>query len=222
MATMFETIMELPLFKGIGADLLSQMLEKTSIEFLKFRESEKISHAHQRVKALDFILSGEVKRIYEIPNYGISLEEIMGPGTVIGALHLFGMVNTYRADTLAHSDVSIMRLEKSQYMNILQSDKIYILNFVNFLSAAAQKSQFFLQETDTQGITRTLNMLDVTLAHRMATKVKLAGTDLNISRFCGVTLQEFQKWKLQAQEKGELITESDGLILRCQLKGKDI
>ena len=74
MQSMYETIMELPLFKGIGEDQLSVMLEKTSVEFLKFEEGEIISKADESVQYINFILNGRVRQTYQFDYYSIAVD----------------------------------------------------------------------------------------------------------------------------------------------------
>lgn len=195
MLTMYETLMDLPLFKGIGEEQLSQLLEKTSMEFLKFRPGEIINERGGRVKGIDFILNGKVKVTYSLQNYDISIEEEMGKGRLLGAMNLFGMETTYHYGSEALDSVSIMRLEKSQYMNILKSDGIYILNFVNYLSAHAQKSPMKILGNGRFTIGRLLDNLAFNVASRKAEKVIIRGKDAEIARYCGVGISEYSAWK---------------------------
>ena len=42
MATMYETIMNLPLLKGVSKELVSSFLEKTHVQFVNFNDGEKL------------------------------------------------------------------------------------------------------------------------------------------------------------------------------------
>ena len=214
MQSMYETIMELPLFKGIGEDQLSVMLEKTSVEFLKFEEGEIISKADESVQYINFILNGRVRQTYQLDYYSIAVDEILGKGSVIGALHLFGMDTNYTGTSVALSKVSIMRIGKSQYMNILQSDKIYMLNFVNYLSAAAQKAPALLRKVKEFSITRTMEIFAFSIVSRAAETVMVAGDDRDIASFCGVTEEAFEEWKTTELAHNRIIANNRGIILK--------
>lgn len=201
MALMYDTIMELPLFKGIGEDQLSQLLEKTSIEFLKYTDGEIIANAKTPVKAVDFIIKGKVKNTYRMENFPIRIEEVIGEGSMLGAMRLYGIDPTHAATITAVGNVSIMRIEKSQYMNILQSDRIYILNFVNYLAAAAQKSQAMMLDQQYPSIGRTLDTLAYSVASKRAESVKIVGSDEDIANYCGVSVEEFRAWKAGGDKK---------------------
>lgn len=196
MALMYDTIMELPLFKGIGEEQLSQMLEKTSVEFLKFTDGEIIAHGNYQVKAVDFIIRGMVKNVYKMKNYAIEIQETLGKGGMLGAMHLFGLDTTYVSTSYAVGNVSLMRIEKTQYMDILLSDKIYMLNFVNYLSAAAQKPENLMLEQGEPSIVRTLSNLAYSVASRKALTVKVLGDDAALAKYCGVSEEEIQDWRI--------------------------
>ena len=206
--------MELPLFKGIGEDQLSLLLEKTSVEFLKYDDGNIINHAHDKVKSVDFILSGRVRHTYELENYPIGIDEILGKGSVLGALHLYGLETTYSATSLALGRVSIMRISKEDYMNILLSDRIYILNFVNYLSAAAQKAPMLMQNIKSPSISRSLYTLAFTFASKRAETVMVAGEDPILAQFCGVTEKEFESWKINELAHNRIIVNQRGIFLR--------
>ena len=214
MSSMYETIMELPLFKGIGDDQLSQLLEKTSVEFLKYDDGDMIARSDQRVDSVDFILGGRVRQTYSLKNFAICVDEILGKGSVLGALNLFGLTTTYNADILALGKVNLMRITKSDYMNILVSDRIYMLNFMNFLSAASQKSKIIFQNQKQASIGRTLQTLALSFASRTAETVMVAGKDSELAKFCGVSDQEFETWKLNELSHNRIMSNQRGIFVK--------
>lgn len=214
MASMYETIMELPLFKGIGEEQLSLLLEKTSVEFLKFEEGTTIAEPEETVRSVDFILNGRVRQTYKLVNYAIEIDEILSRGAVIGALHLFGMETNYTSYCVATSRVSIMRISKADYMNILLSDKIYLLNFVNYLSAASQKTPSFMRNVNLPSIGRSLKTLAFTFTSRRAETVMIAGEDSILAQYCGVSVDEFQEWKSTELSHNRIISIQRGIILK--------
>lgn len=212
--TMYETIMELPLFKGIGEEQLSQLLEKTSVEFLKLEDGDIIAKAEEMVTSVDFILNGRVRQTFRLKNFSIGIDEILGKGSLLGALHLFGLVTNYTCDSVAMGRVSMMRIRKSDYMNILHSDKIYMINFVNYLSAAAQKTQLFLHDVKQPSITRSLQTLALSFASRAAETVMVVGKDSELARFCGVSDNEFEEWKLNELSHNRIMTNQRGIFIK--------
>lgn len=214
MASMYDTIMELPLFKGIGEEQLSAMLEKTSMEFLKFDEGDVVNPSDSKVETVDFILSGRIRQTYQLENFPIAIDEILGKGGLLGALHLFGINTMAPATATALGRVSIMRMQKLQYMNVLQSDNIYLLNFVNFLSAAAQKSPDLFIGIGEASIMRTLKAVAFSIVSRAAETIIVAGKDKDIAEFCGVSLSDFMQWKSIELAHNRIIATGRGIILK--------
>lgn len=216
MSSMYETIMELPLFKGIGEEQLSQMLEKTSVEFINFEDGEIIAKVDDKVETVDFILGGAVRQTHYLKNFNIGIDEMLGKGCVLGALHLFGLVTTYDSDILAMGKVSIMRILKKDYMKILLSDRIYMLNFVNYLSAAAQKIPLLLQNLKAPCISRSLYTLAFSYASRAVETVMVTGEDSELAKFCGVSEMEFEEWKTTELAHNRIIVNQRGIFLKSQ------
>lgn len=214
MPSMYETIMDLPLFKGIGDEQLSIMLEKTKVEFLKFEDGEIIYERGENVSGLYFILNGRVKQTYNLTHNSLAIDEILGKGSVLGALHLFGMNTKYPSNAVALGKVSLMRIGKSQYLNILRTDQIYLINFVNYLSAAAQKAQSLLSEYKGASITRTLETLAFSVVSRGAETVMVAGDDKSMAEYCGVSQEDFNLWKSIELAHNRIIANQRGIFLR--------
>ncbi|MCH5224338.1 MAG: cyclic nucleotide-binding domain-containing protein [Muribaculaceae bacterium] len=213
MLTMYETIMELPLFKGIGEEQLSQLLEKTSLEFLRKKTGEIIYKEGESVGSIDFVLSGRVKIAHRLKNFDIELDEILGPGDIIGGHNLFGLETSYPGDVTAFSMASIMRIEKREYMRILMSDPIYMLNFVNYLSAGCQRVPRVVTEEGEPSISRTLSSLIVSFMALRVNESLLIGSDRELARYCGVDEEEFTKWKRRMMDEKKISLGPRGQII---------
>lgn len=139
MATMYETIMNLPLFKGLSHEQVSSFLEKTHFKFSKYSDREKIVSAGERVEEVKCVISGQIRLCHIIGDKDLlRLTELRRNHEVIGADRLFGMDTTYGADICAVGNVSTMEFSKDQYQNLLNAGSIYLLNYLNSLSYGAQ------------------------------------------------------------------------------------
>ncbi len=141
MATMYETIMNLPLFKGVSNEQVSAFLEKTHLKFTKYSAGETIASRNEPVKGIKCIISGDASAKYNFADgSNLFLTETISGGHIIGADRLFGMDTTYNSDVTALNQVSVMEFNKEQYLNLLNSAPIYLLNYLNYLSYRAQKN----------------------------------------------------------------------------------
>lgn len=213
MHSMYETLMDLPLFKGIGETQVSMLLEKTSMEFLNFKDGQKIASPEMTVKTVDFILSGHVKSVYRLQHFEIIIEEYCGKGGMPAITHLFGMDTRYGAEVVAVGKTSILRIDKGHYINTLMSDRIYLMNFANCLSAAAQTAQSFMLKQEGNAVSRMIFGLAYSIANRNIETIKIKATDQELARYCNVTEKELEDWKVQAQMQGLISAEDREITL---------
>lgn len=214
MSSMYEKIMELPLFKGIGDEQLSSLLEKTSIGFINPVAGETLWKAGEPVKELGFILNGFVSRIHRLENFEIEIEEILGKGTVIGAENLYGLHISHLADTKAVTDAGIMVIGKDQYMKILRSDEIYLINYLNFLSAAGQRRARSFITCSGPSLSGNLRFIAANLASPMAAEIKINGEDSEIARALDIPLEDFLYWKKNLAAKDGFHPEDKSIIIK--------
>ena len=85
MATMYETIMDLPLFKGVSKDLVSSFLEKTQLRFTNYIQGDCIVGEGQSFSSIGFIIKGEVVTEISNPEETLRIYGVYGVGRVIGA-----------------------------------------------------------------------------------------------------------------------------------------
>ena len=139
MATMYETIMSLPLFKGISRQQVSTFLEKTHVQFINYNPGERIVSVGDACTHIRYIISGDV--VVTSNNYSgnLVIEEKRSTGTVLAPEYLFGMDRSYPFDVVAAGNVSVMQFSKEQYLALLQSDSIYMINYLNYLSYHSQR-----------------------------------------------------------------------------------
>lgn len=139
MASMYETIMSLPLFKGVSREQVSSFVEKTYVEFQNHSAGTTVVSAGQQCTAIQYILSGEIRFSWQNVDCGFSVNQTLGAGTVIAADRLFGMDTNYPYTGVTLSPTSLMSFSKSEYIALLNSNPIYMLNYLNYLSLRAQR-----------------------------------------------------------------------------------
>ncbi len=144
MDSMYSTIMDLPLFKGISQNHVSAFLEKTHVSFVNFAKGEKLHESSQLCRSIRFVISGSVRVVHTHVSEICTISEVLSPGSVIGVDRLFGMNTQYCSNAEALTSVSVMEFSKDQYLRLLASDDIYLINVLNFLSRRAQISKDFL------------------------------------------------------------------------------
>ena len=217
MPSMYETIRELPLFKGIGDEHLSSLLEKTSLDFINLESGQYLWHKNDPVKSLSFILNGVVSQVYQLKNFEISIEERLGKGSVIGAQHLYGLIIRHPSDALAVAPASIMTVDKDQYMKILCSDQIYLLNYLNYLSASTQRRGRAYIDIKTYTIANSLKMIGLNLSSPFAQEIRFNGSVAEFSRLLDIKTETFQDWKNSEASLQGFSFDDNSLILKKEV-----
>lgn len=221
MASMYETIMDLPLFKGVGKDHVSQFLEKTPVAFHNYSDGELISVPGEEVKMIKFIIKGEVRICNTLDSLDLTVVERSGFGRVLGADRLFGISTGYPFKIVACGDTSIMQFKKEQYVNLLYTDKIYMLNFFNYLSLRAQRPTEAISsyaEGDISGIIRRMVAI---LTDPVAKSISIEGGIDNLAKYCGTDVRQIEQWIDVMEREGVVRRGAGGIVIPSREKFLD-
>lgn len=202
-------IMDLPLFKGVSKGLVSQFLEKTNVDFLNYESGETLIKEGEEVTMVKFVVSGEIRICYFMEEHSMKIKETCGIGTVLGADRLYGISTGYPYKGVSIGKTSIMQFSKEQYVNLLLSNRIYMLNFFNFLSLRAQRPFEMLRE-HTQGDLRSRLSLLLSIITQPGSKdLEIKITDESLAKYGNMTREEVAAWKENASRHG---------LIRCSDK----
>lgn len=186
MESMYEKLMELPLFQGVSRDKLSELIEKTPFHFVKYTEGQQIVAANDVCTHIRFIISGEVE--VEIPSTNrrvIVSETLVGPD-VIGPDYLFGRNTFYPFNAVALTDCGVLQIVKADFINILMSDKVFLFNMLNILSRNSQKSTFGIMALSSGTIAERLAFIVTSLTQRGSKDVKIIYKQKDLCSILGV------------------------------------
>ena len=222
MATMYEMIMDLPLFKGVGKDHVSYFLEKTNVDFHNYNQGEVIAEFGNPVRMVRFVISGEVNLIHPLNGIDISVEERSGFGKVLAADRLFGLSTGYPYKAVATTRTSILEFSKEQYISLLHSDRIYMLNFFNYLSLRAQRGVDCLTRINHGDIGSRLRQLVCVMTDPGAVGVVINGNDEAFSEYCCTTLENVRQWKKELMESGLAECDSDAIHIKSRRRFVDM
>lgn len=137
MATMYDTLLQLPLFQGICREDLTQILGKVKLHFLKYEAESSIVRDRDVCNKLLFLLNGEVLSTHSFKKDFVFMEYIPTP-YLIEPYSLFGIDVRYKASYIAHTNVDVLEVEKSFVINELLNYEIFRFNYINIISNRAQ------------------------------------------------------------------------------------
>ena len=61
MDSMYDVLLQLPLFQGVSRMKMSEIIEKTRFHFLKYQDNEIIAHRGEECTHMKFIVSGSAR-----------------------------------------------------------------------------------------------------------------------------------------------------------------
>lgn len=210
METMFDTLLQLPLFQGLGAEDFTTIIEKVKLHFVKHRSGETFIQSGQTCDQLLFLLKGEVACNTVSPDGKVVFIEQVEAPYVFEPQSLFGMSTCYVSSYKAHGQVHTVSVSKALVMSELFRYDIFRLNYMNIISNRAQTFYNRLwepvpTETEKKIVHFLLNHTE-RLAGEKVLKVKmedlalaLDDTRLHVSRALN-TLQGKQLVTLQRKE----------------------
>lgn len=142
MDSMYEILMNLPLFKGVSYNKISEIVEKAKFHFLRFDPGSTIVSVGEPCTHVKFIIRGRARLTIESRDSRMRVGQTLVAPDVIAPDFMFGRNTFYpvTATAIGEEQCGLVQITKADYMNILHNDEIFMFNFLNQLSVDAQKS----------------------------------------------------------------------------------
>ena len=136
--SMYDTLLQLPLFQGLCKDDFTTIIEKVKFHFLNYKENDIIRKQGDLCNQLVFLLNGEITLKVADAEEGYTLSETLHAPHIIEPYSLFGMDTRYTATYLAKTDVTLLTIDKAYVYAELNNYEIFRLNYLNILSNRIQ------------------------------------------------------------------------------------
>lgn len=209
--TMYDTLLQLPLFQGLGTNDFTNILDKVKIHFSKHRTGETILKNGQKCNELVFLLNGELLSETSDKNNIYSLYECINAPSLLEPYSLFGWRTEYISSYTTQTDCNLVTIEKSFLLSELSNYDIIRLNYLNILSNRIQNMHDRLWTNIAENIEHRI--IDFIALHcsipygtkRLKIKMDdfaklLCSTRIRISK----ALNEMQKQKQITLHRGEI------------------
>lgn len=145
---------------------------------------------------------------------GISVEERAAFGKVLGADRLFGIATNYPYKAIAIEKCSIMEFSKEQYINLLQTDRIYMLNFFNYLSLRAQRPiDSAMRYVRGDAMSRLCRLICI-MTDPGAKSVTINGSNEAIGRYCSSDILDIHALKQRLTDSGIAECDANTIFIR--------
>ena len=152
METMFDTLLQLPLFQGLCNEDFTSILEKVKLHFIKHKAGETIIENGSACTQLCFLLKGEVSIVTNSPQNIYTVIEQMEAPYLIEPQSLFGMSTHYTSSYIAHTEAHTVSISKAFVLSDLFKYEIFRLNYMNIVSNRAQNLYSRLWEEPAQDL----------------------------------------------------------------------
>lgn len=204
MDNIYETLLSLPLFQGVSRNNLLELTEKTPFHFLKFKNGSTIFQAGDQCTHIRFLISGEITLTMQCENKRVQFVQTLVAPNVIGPDYLFGRNAMYPFSATAKGQCGVLQILKADYMNMLQSDRIFLFNILNVLSRNAQKPISNMLSSKHGTIAERLSMLVSSVMHDGAKEFKIVYRQKDLCTLLGSQRTSFVNALEQLKEEGAI------------------
>lgn len=136
--TMYDTLLQLPLFQGLCKEDFTSIIERVKLHFQTYKQRDTIVEQGETCSKLVFLLNGEVALKFVDTVHGYIFSETLKAPYIIEPYSLFGMSTCYTASYQAHTDAQILTIDKAYVFTELNNYEIFRLNYLNILSNRIQ------------------------------------------------------------------------------------
>lgn len=136
--TMYDTLLQLPLFQGLCQSDFTNIIGKVKLHFSRHKAGEKLVNKADDCNNLIFMLKGEIMSETSDENDSYTYCEFYNAPCVIEPYSLFGMRTQYISSYIAQSDVNLVTISKSFVISELNNYDIFRLNYLNIISNRSQ------------------------------------------------------------------------------------
>ncbi len=200
--SMYENLMGLPLFNGVSYNRISEIVGNTKLAFMKYLPGETIVQAGAPCTNLMFVIGGRVRLTIRNNSDRFSLGQTLEAPTVVSPDFLFGRNTLFPATVSAIDTVSIMQIEKNDFISIIRSDEVCLYNYLNFISTNAQKAVDGVLALTTGSLEERIAFWIIALSQRDAKEIVLSCRQRDLYTLFGVQRSSFMSTLDSMKERG--------------------
>ncbi len=200
--SMYENLMGLPLFNGVSYNRISEIVGNTRLAFSKYLPGEKIVEAGDPCTRMMFIIGGSVKLTLRNSTDRFTVTQTLEAPTVVSPDFLFGRNTLYPAAVSAIDTVSIMQIDKNDFINIIRSDEVCLFNYLNYISTNAQKAIDGVLALTSGSLEERIAFWIIALTQRDAKDVSLSCRQRDLYTLFGVQRSSFISTLEDMKERG--------------------
>ena len=171
--SIYEKILNLPLFKGLSTVAIERFVTKTPISFYKCSVGESIVKRGSRCDSIKFILSGTAKVERIVFNGQLKVTESIGENSMIGAERLYGIETNFDESIKVIENCSLMEFSKKHFLNLLKEDNFILINYLNYLSKEVQKPIISFKDYNIKSPVERLKLIIELFTRKKASEISI-------------------------------------------------
>ena len=126
------------LFKGLNPDKIAKCLTEADFKIKEYKKNEIVFFRGDILKKIIIIVKGTARGEMQKFNGDTIVINKMKAGEVLASAFLFGKNNVFPVDLIALENSEFLFLDKEKYLDLIQSDKRLLLNFIREISNKSQ------------------------------------------------------------------------------------
>ena len=210
--TMFERLLQLPLFQGLTNQEVSDVMAHVRLDFGKFHPGDEVVIQNDPCKKLIYIISGEMTAEYRDPDGRFILTEYLPHIKAIEPYNMFGMYQKFSRTYSFTTEGITLAIEKTMVLRHLMVNNIIKINMMNITSNKYQQTLRLLCDFPDDSVRDKI--IKFALSHSIVPKGKkniqikmrelaniIHETRLNVS----IALNEMQEEGLLSLQRGGFI-----------------
>lgn len=183
----FDSMLELPLIKGISRTRLQEIVGHMKLHFVKVAAGDVVVDAGETCENLKFLLSGSLRLVLSDSAADFVVEQTLAAPQVITPDCLFGLNTTYPCRVEALTEVGIMEVSKEDYRQMLAMDSVFLFNYLNTACSASQRSQRGLLSIAAGSAAERVAYWAMTLTQPGATDIVLRSDSHDLHTIFGIS-----------------------------------
>lgn len=183
----FDSLLQLPLIKGVSRVRLQEIAGRMKLHFVKVRKGGEIAAPGQQCVDLKFLLSGSVRLILTDGDGDFEVAQTLSAPQVIAPDSLFGLNTTYPCRVEALTDTGIMEISKEDYRRMLAMDPVFLFNYLNTTCSSSQRSQRGLLSIVAGSAAERLAYWVITLTQPGSTDISLSSSSRDLHTLLGIS-----------------------------------
>lgn len=136
--TMYDTLLQLPLFQGLGQEDFTNIIGKVKLHFERHKACERIACQGDLCNGLVFLLKGEIISESTDEDELFTWCEFLDEPNVLEPYSLFGMNTNYISSYTALTEINTVFIDKKFILTELNKYDIFRLNYLNIIGNRSQ------------------------------------------------------------------------------------